>query len=246
MGIVGNQGMPDSGYSFPFLGRRAWTTTTPALLAYRTQSPIMVATTRRVKGGYRIHYSDPIWPDPESTLESEVPRLMEYSLTLLQQSIQNSPGEWLWQHNRWKQQTPRNLFKRFRKDCICIILPQEEETFNQIYKHLPTLKEIYSKDFIFLIVPKKFSHKEWIEADDIITYTNYSQTLLKDYRFKLIFNFTSFQPIDKHHIKFSAFEVLSLDTLWELAKPHLPNEHTLSDVFQRALCRPGTIWEPKK
>jgi Kdo2-lipid IVA lauroyltransferase/acyltransferase len=25
MGIVGDQGMPDSGYSFPFLGRRAWT-----------------------------------------------------------------------------------------------------------------------------------------------------------------------------------------------------------------------------
>ena len=51
MGIVGDQGMPDSGYSFPFLGRRAWTSTAPALLSYKTNSPIIVATTSRVNGG---------------------------------------------------------------------------------------------------------------------------------------------------------------------------------------------------
>ena len=73
MGIVGDQGMPDSGYSFPFLGRRAWTTTAPALLAYKTHCPIIVATTRRVKGGYRIRYSDPIWPNLEESLWKKKP-----------------------------------------------------------------------------------------------------------------------------------------------------------------------------
>ena len=246
MGIVGDQGMPESDYSFPFLGRRAWTTTAPALLAYKTQSPIIVATTKRVKEGYRIHYSDPIWPDPGTCLEKEVPRLMEYSLTLLQQSIQNSPGEWLWQHNRWKQQTPHNLFKRFRKDCICIILPKEEDLFHLIYPHLTTLKEIYSKDFLFLIVPEKFAEKKWFATDGILTYSEYPETLLEDYRFKLVFNFTPFSSIKKHYLRLSAFEVLSLEQLSLLAKSLSLKKHSLSDVFKRALCRPGTTWKKEE
>ena len=53
--------------------------------------------------------------------------MMNESLTILQESIKESPGEWLWQHNRWKQQTPQILYKRFRKDCICIILPDDPD-----------------------------------------------------------------------------------------------------------------------
>ncbi len=103
IGIVGDQGMPDSGYSFPFLGRRAWTSTAPALLAYKTNSPIIFAATRRTRGGYRIRYHEPIWPDLTQPVEHEVVRMMDQTLTLLQESIKLSPGEWLWQHNRWKQ-----------------------------------------------------------------------------------------------------------------------------------------------
>ena len=54
IGIVGDQGMPDSGYSFPFLGRRAWSSTAPALLSYKTNCPIIFAATRRVRGGYEF------------------------------------------------------------------------------------------------------------------------------------------------------------------------------------------------
>src|SRR5579872_4944385 len=95
MGIVGDQGMPESGYSFPFLGRRAWTSTAPALLAYKTNSPILFAETRRVKGGYRVRYSDPIWPDLSAPLEKEIVRLMDQTLSLLQDSIKPPPREWL-------------------------------------------------------------------------------------------------------------------------------------------------------
>lgn len=246
LGIVGDQGMPDSGYSFPFLGRRAWTTTAPALLAYKTNSPIIVATTRRVKKGYKIRYSDPIWPNPDQPLESETVRLMNASLTILQESIKASPGEWLWQHNRWKQQTPQILYKRFRKDCICIILPDNEETFKKLHPHLAALKQIYPMDFLFLLVHERNRGEPLIPADEVIYYQNRDGVLLKDYRFKLIFNFSTYSVV-KHYEKLSTFEVLDLDDLKTLAAPHLRDGQSdnLSEVFKRALCRPGTIWHPE-
>ena len=177
MGIVGDQGMPDSGYSFPFLGRRAWTTTAPALLAYKTHCPIIVATTKRVKGGYRIRYSDPIWPNLEEPLDQETMRMMNESLTILQESIKKSPGEWLWQHNRWKQQTPHILYKRFRKDCICIILPNDPDEFAAIHPHLATLKQIYPLDFLFLLVPHRFKHLSPHTVDEVIYYNEPKEIL---------------------------------------------------------------------
>lgn len=240
IGIVGDQGMPDSGYSFPFLGRRAWTSTAPALLAFKTNCPIIFAATRRVKGGYRIRYHDPIWPDLTQPVEQEVIRMMNQALTLLQESIKQAPGEWLWQHNRWKQQTTHNLYKRFRQDCISIILP--EVGFEELLPHLPTLKEIYPLAFLFLLVPEKYRPISLIEADETIYYQSLDQTLLNDLRFKLIFNFTDYKPIHDHYESLSAFEVLDVATLKELAREHLQPHHNLSDIFKRALCRPGSLW----
>ncbi len=237
LGIVGDQGMPDSGYSSSFLGRRAWTSTAPALLAYRTNSPIIFAETRRVKGGYRIRYSDPIWPDPSLPMEQEVPRMMDKTLSLLQESIKGAPGEWLWQHNRWKQQTPQNIYKPFRHDCICIILPQEKKLF----PHLPTLKKIYEVNFLILIAPEEHRGSIPIEANETIYYRTLSELLRNDYRFKLVFNFTDYKPIHAHYRALSAFDVLDLPKLQKLAKPHLPEalQNNPSEIFKKALCRPG-------
>lgn len=239
MGIVGDQSMPDSNYFFPFFGRRAWTSTAPALLSYKTNCPIIVATTRRINGGYRIHYSDPIWPDQEKPLEKEVKRLMNSSLSLLQQAIKNRPFEWLWQHNRWKQQTPRVIYKRFRHDCICIILPKKREDFEKILKHLPILKLIYYRDFIFLLCPKKYKNDSLIDSDDVIYYKNYKDTLLKDYRFKLVYNFTPFKKIKSHFLKLSAFEVITIEKLQKLALKKIDKTQIsdLSKVFEAAICR---------
>lgn len=244
MGIVGDQGMPDSGYAFPFLGRRAWTSTAPALLAYKTQCPIIFAATRRVKSGYKIHYSKPIWPDITKPAEEEVVRMMNELLTLLQESIKKSPGEWLWQHNRWKQQTPQILYKRFRQDCICVILPEDFDFFHTLQEHLPTLKKIYPLAFLSLLVPEKYRSTPLIEADEIIYYSSPKELLLKDYRFKLVFNFTDYPNIRRHYEKFSVFEVIDAKMLQELAAPNLPShmQSNWSEIFKRALCRPGSLW----
>lgn len=245
LGIVGDQGMPDSGYSFPFLGRRAWTSTAPALLAYKTGSPIIFASTQRLRGKYKIHYSDPIWPDLSKPVEEAVTSMMDQALSLMQESIKKYPGQWLWQHNRWKQQTLKTLYKRFRQDCICIILPEDPVQLNELLPHLPTLKMIYSTDFLSLLAPESCRNLPLMPVDEIIYYSNIKQTLLNDYRFKLVFNFTDYQPIVKHYESLSVFETLDLATLKKLADPHLPLElkTNISEIFKRSLCRPGSIWK---
>jgi KDO2-lipid IV(A) lauroyltransferase len=243
LGIVGDQGVPESNHLFPFLGRIAHTSTAPALLAAKTHSPLIVATTRRIKGGYRIRYSDPLWPDLTQPLEQEVTRLMNRALELLEESIRLSPGEWLWQHNRWKQQTPRVVYKQFRHDCICIALPQEESVLHSIFPHLQTLKKIYPVEFLSLLLPMTCKTMTLIPADERLYYTNKEELFRRDYRFKLLFNFTAL-PLASHYEQFSVFETITMGRLEQLATPHLSpaSSYTLSDLLLRALCRPGTIW----
>lgn len=216
LGIVGDQGMPDSGYTFPFLGRNAYTSTAPALLSYRTGSPILVATTRRVRGGYKIRYSPPLYPDLTRPLDEEVPRLMDQALTHLQNAILQSPGEWLWQHNRWKQLTPEIVYKRFRHDAIGIVLPEDPAPFREA---IETLRTIYPTNFL----------------------TTYTLPLPRDYRPKLIFNFTSSPLVAPHFERLSAFETLDIPALKQLATPYTGDD--LSELLKRALTRPNTLWK---
>ena len=218
LGIVGDQGMPDSGYSSPFFGKTAWTSPIPALLSYRTGVPIIVATTTRTAGKYSIDYSPPIWPDLTQPMENEIDRMMRLCLKLLEESIRKSPGEWLWQHNRWKQQTREKLKSRFRYDSLCVLLPSNKEEFDAILPHLQTLRTLYPREFITLVVPKSFAHLELLSHAEIQIYETSDQLLLNDFRFKLVFNFANHPKAKSHYKNLSAFEVVTLADLKKLAE----------------------------
>lgn len=212
LGIVGDQGMPDSGFCSPFLGRDAWTSPLPAILAYRMERPIIVATTKREKGRYLIHYSDPIWPDASQPMDLEISRLMRCSLALFEESVKESPSQWLWQHNRWKQQTPEKLKKRFRYESVAIILPEDPMRFAEMVPQLPLFREIYPYEFITLFVPTRYQNAALsIEAEKRF-YSSKKELLVRDYRFKLIFNFSSYD-VTRHFRSLSAFEVTTLAKL---------------------------------
>jgi Kdo2-lipid IVA lauroyltransferase/acyltransferase len=228
LGIVGDQGMPDSGYSSPFFGRRAWTSPFPALLAQRTGSPIIVASTRRLCGTYQIHYSAPIWPEADAP--NDIDRMMRAALALLEEEIKKAPGQWLWQHNRWKQQVPGKLKKRFRHESILVILPEEEEWL----PHLATLRAIYPLEFITLLIPEILKGRLHLSEAEILTYATPEQLLLRDYRFKLVFNFSGSSNVRSHFLKLSAFEVVTLCDLKKIAKA-TPSD-TLSQILKKSLC----------
>ncbi len=208
MGIVGDQGMPDSGYSSLFLGRRAWTSPIAAILSHRTGCPIFVASTRREGGKYIIHYSDPIWPHTDAPMDQEIDRLMQASLAELEKTIAERPGEWLWSHNRWKQQTPEKLKKRFRHESILVILPKEGKTLGS----LRVMREVYPTEFITVLAP------EGTEVDlpgaEILSYASEEEVLRKDYRFKLVYDFSSSKKVKAHYKKLATFDVVGLNEVF--------------------------------
>jgi KDO2-lipid IV(A) lauroyltransferase len=230
LGIVGDQGMPDSGFRCPFLGKMAWTSPMPALLSYRTGSPIIFAAVRRAQGHYFIHYSEPLWPNQAASMESEIDRLMRASLALLEDSIKQQPGQWLWVHNRWKQQTLGRVKRRFRQESLLIILPHTPS--DELLSHLSTFRSIYPLEFITLMVPQGLNASELIENAEILTYASDAQMCIEDYRFKLVFNFTNNSQVRRHFLSLAAFEVVSLEDLHKLAG----DSQNLSEILNRALC----------
>lgn len=190
VGIVGDQGMPDSGFSSPFLGREAWTSPLPALLSKRSGCPIMVATIRRVEGKYRIHYSEPIWPDVDNQ--------MEIALALFQKSIRERPHEWLWTHNKWKQQLPGMLKKEFRHDSIAFVCKDDPSAYFE------ELKKLYPREQITLFVPQTIQAPFEVRT--------YNDLFLPDYRFKLVIDFTNSNKVATHFKKLSALVVKSFNS----------------------------------
>jgi KDO2-lipid IV(A) lauroyltransferase len=244
LGIVGDQGMPGSGFSSNFLGTKAWTSTAPALLAYKTNSPVIVATTQRKQGRYSITYSEPIWPDLSDSLENQVPKMMEKILEIFARSIKENPGEWLWQHNRWKQETPKVVYYKYRYDTILILLPSDLSSLSLISAHLSTFRKIYPEAFITCAVHSSHQNLACLCDFEKIVYEKPEDLFFENYLFKLVFNFTDERRLKKHFLKKTAFQVLSLEDLKYESSFHsqgLKNP-TLSDMLIRTLCRQGTLW----
>ena len=192
VGIVGDQGMPDSGFSCPFLGREAWTSPLPALLSSRTGCPVIVATTRREPGKYIIHYSDPILP-------TENPHdQMREILAVFEATIKERPHEWLWIHNRWKQQLPGKLKKGFRHDAVGFVFADNDSALTS----LEEIRSLYPREQVTAFVPTPFSSPD-------IEIKGYQDLGADDYRFKLIIDFTSNKEIQKHFAKLSAQNICS-------------------------------------
>lgn len=213
LGIVGDQGLPGSGYYAPFLGTNAYTSPAPAMLAYKLNLPLIFASIERTKSGlYLIEYSDPIWPDQKEAMKKEVDRMMASVLSLLEKSIKKKPEEWMWQHNRWKQEMPTNVYYRFRHDTILVLLSKEYTPL------IPLFKEIY--------------------PSAMITFCS-DPTFFTDYRYKLVFNLTENKAFSSHFKKQSAIEAVTLDDLKKIA---FKNQGTISndpkEILIKAICRP--------
>jgi KDO2-lipid IV(A) lauroyltransferase len=206
-------------------------------LSYRTGNPLIVATTVRKEGKYYIHYSEPIWPNAEDTQEKEIDRMMKKALGFLEQSIRETPGQWLWQHNRWKQQTPERLKPSFRHESLCIVLPQDSKKFHEIVPHLATFREIYPLEFITLMIPEAFKDEKLIPDAERIIYSKVEDLLIRDFRFKLIFNFTNYSQIDVHFSQLSAFKIVNLFRLKKISRMKEGTE--LSEILKKAVYHAG-------
>ncbi len=104
VGILMDQAViRDEGYTINFLGRGAWTTKMPALIARKTGTPVIPAFISREGIGHVMT----IYPEvllnreemSESSLKEDTQRLSSY----VDEYIKEHPTEWLWIHRRWKR-----------------------------------------------------------------------------------------------------------------------------------------------
>lgn len=203
VGIVGDQAFPESSYSYPLFGTRAWTTTTPALLAYKTNSPLVVAMTKREKGRYVIYPSPIIWPDTKKPLKEEVINMMDKAIGYLEKSIEKRPGEWLWQHDRWKQTGTNNVKRKYRFGFILVILTPESKHLVEI------IKEIYPRSFLTFLISQNMT----LADCQTIKYSEENDLLLDDWRYQMVLDFYDSKKARRHYRRRGAFKALSIKDL---------------------------------
>ncbi len=103
VGILMDQAViKDEGFIVDFLGRGAWTTRMPALIARKTGAPVIPVFINREGAAHVIT----IYPEVQLRREDGVEALKEDTQLLsnyVDECIRQHPTEWLWIHRRWKR-----------------------------------------------------------------------------------------------------------------------------------------------
>jgi KDO2-lipid IV(A) lauroyltransferase len=104
VGILMDQAViPAEGYVIDFLGRGAWTTKMPALIARKTGAAVLPVFIHRTNMGHRMK----IYPEVELSkiveMESAVLEDTKNFSGCIENYIYEHPAEWLWIHRRWKR-----------------------------------------------------------------------------------------------------------------------------------------------
>ncbi len=201
--LFGDQAKVTSDYHAPFLGSRAWTSQSPAILAYKTGSPLCVIAKKRVGAKHLHTYSSLIWPDRAKPWKEEVKRMMDEALSLVEESIKAAPGEWLWQHRRWKQGMAL-VKKKYRHDFILLVFPVKPVDLRE-------LEVIYPRAFFTAMVPDAGIQlpAHWKK----IVYQTEKELFIEDWSFQLVIDFLGVKGLKEHYLSLGAFEVIN----------HIPN-----------------------
>lgn len=110
IGIVGDQALLISSYTYPLFEHEAFTTTSPALLAYKTGKPVIAISICRNKNGYTIVPSKKLYADKSLPIKDATTSLMNKLMGFLETGIAHKPQQnWMWMHKRWKRKLHKGL-----------------------------------------------------------------------------------------------------------------------------------------
>ncbi|ESN89810.1 acyltransferase [Chlamydia suis MD56] len=151
VGIVGDQVLLSSQYSYPLFGSQAFTTTSPALLAYKTKKPVIaVVIYRQPNGNYLVVPSKAFYANQELSIRESTEQLMDQLMRFLEKGIACKPEQWLWLHKRWKRKL-RHKFKR----CYAfshILVVVKGDALNSLHKFLTEFAEFYANASLSLAI----------------------------------------------------------------------------------------------
>jgi KDO2-lipid IV(A) lauroyltransferase len=109
LGILIDQDVRSHGIFAEFFGRQASTIPTPATLALRLRVPLIVGCCVRTEDEpmtFQLSWQGPIEVDPENDRDAEVHRLTSELNRRLEGFVREHPGQYFWQHRRWKSKPP--------------------------------------------------------------------------------------------------------------------------------------------
>lgn len=90
----------------PFFGREAKTPRGPAVFALRLNAPIVFAGVSRLASG-RFKFSfQPVEVPRTGVLDVDVDAIVAAYTNVLERHIRTVPGQYMWQHRRWKHSRP--------------------------------------------------------------------------------------------------------------------------------------------
>lgn len=98
IGVLMDQAViKEEGHLVDFLGRPAWTTRMPVVLAKKTGAALMPVFIKRTASGHQLTILPEV--DASGAEQDALKRLND----AIGEQIKSSPSEWLWMHRRWKR-----------------------------------------------------------------------------------------------------------------------------------------------
>ncbi|MBU3698737.1 MAG: lysophospholipid acyltransferase family protein [Candidatus Kapabacteria bacterium] len=104
--IVDQHGVPEKDPWIRFMGRPTPTYEAPAALALRFNAPIYFSCCdRRDDGRYIVEFSEVPMSDLDNSRQGVI-ELTKRHVRMLEDVIRRRPGQWAWQHRRWRSDPP--------------------------------------------------------------------------------------------------------------------------------------------
>jgi KDO2-lipid IV(A) lauroyltransferase len=101
--ILIDQDAGKDGVFVPYFGRLASTTPTLALLALRTEAPIVPVFARVERDGtISVHIEPVVEAQATGDRDADVRRLTAACTAIVERWARSTPEQWLWMHRRWK------------------------------------------------------------------------------------------------------------------------------------------------
>lgn len=100
--LVDQAVLPDEGCLIEFLGRKAWASKTPALLARKTGVPILPAFIHREGERHVIEFYPALEFSGSADDDNLIADVQRYS-SAIERFIVEHPCDWYWVHRRWKR-----------------------------------------------------------------------------------------------------------------------------------------------
>lgn len=107
--IVDQHGVAEKDPWITFMGRPTPTYEAPAALALRFNAPIYFSCCdRRDDGRYVVEFSEVPMSDLDNSRQGIV-ELTKRHVRMLEDAIRQRPGQWAWQHRRWRKDPPEGV-----------------------------------------------------------------------------------------------------------------------------------------